>query len=193
MSDLVTWLLQLVNDYGYYGAFLASLIGNLTVIIPTPYAFVITALGSSLNPFILGIVCGLGATIGEISAYYIGRAGRVALNDEQKKRVNIVNKLLDKYGAWILIIFAVTPLPDDVLLLPMGVMKYDVKTILVNLLIGKTILALILAYAGHYSVGFISTSYESFGYVGIVLTLIAMLAVVVAMLKIDWEKVAERL
>ena len=75
----------------------------------------------------------------------------------------------------------------------MGVMKYDVKTILVNLLIGKTILALILAYAGHYSVGFISTSYESFGYVGIVLTLIAMLAIVVAMLKIDWEKVAERL
>ena len=147
MSDLVTWLLQLVNDYGYFGAFLASLIGNLTVIIPTPYAFVITALGSSLNPFILGIVCGLGATLGEISAYYVGRAGRVALNDEQKKRVNIVNKLLDKYGAWILIIFAVTPLPDDILLLPMGVMKYDVKTILVNLLIGKTILALILAYA----------------------------------------------
>jgi membrane protein YqaA with SNARE-associated domain len=193
MSDLATWLLQLVNDYGYFGAFLASLIGNLTVIIPTPYAFVITALGTSLNPLILGIVCGLGATLGEISAYIIGRAGRVALNDEQKNRVNIVNKLLDKYGAWILIVFAITPLPDDILLLPMGVMKYDVKTILVTLLIGKTMLALVLAYAGHYSVGFISTSYESYGYVGIALTLIVMLAIVVAMLKIDWEKVAARL
>jgi membrane protein YqaA with SNARE-associated domain len=193
MSDLATWLLQLVNDYGYLGAFLASLIGNMTVIIPTPYAFVITALGTSLNPLILGVVCGLGATLGEISAYYLGRVGRVALNDKQKIRVNIVNKLLEKYGAWIIIVFAVTPLPDDILLIPMGVMKYNVKTILVTLLIGKTMLAVALAYAGHYSIGFISTSYESYGFVGIALTLMAMLALVVALLKIDWEKAAERL
>ncbi len=33
MSDLATWLLQLVNDYGYFGAFLASLIGNMSEII----------------------------------------------------------------------------------------------------------------------------------------------------------------
>jgi membrane protein DedA with SNARE-associated domain len=71
----------------------------MTVIIPTPYAFVITALGTSLNPLILGVVCGLGATLGEISAYYLGRVGRVVLNDKQKNRVNIVNKLLEKYGA----------------------------------------------------------------------------------------------
>jgi len=193
MSDLATWLLQLVNDYGYIGAFLASLIGNLTVIIPTPYAFIITALGTSLDPNILGVVCGLGATIGELSAYYLGRAGRVALNDDQKRRVDIVKKLLEKYGAWILIVFAVTPLPDDLILLPMGIMKYDTKKIVATLFIGKTILALILAYAGHYSVGFISTTYESYGYAGIALTLAAMTAIVAFMLKYDWEKLAERL
>lgn len=193
MSELITIINEFVLNYGYIGAFVGSLLGNLTVVIPTPYAFIITAFGTSLNPTILGFVCGIGATIGELFAYGIGYAGRRALNEEQKRRIESVKKLLEKYGAWILIVFAVTPLPDDLIIVPMGIMKYPLKSIITTVWIGKTILALILAYAGFYGVEYFNTAYTTYGTIGITISLILLIAIVIAMLKIDWDKIADRI
>ena len=74
--DIWAWMTDLVANYGYTGAFFISIFGNFTVFFPVPYVITIYAFGASLNPLLLGISCGLGATIGEFSAYLIGRGGR---------------------------------------------------------------------------------------------------------------------
>ena len=72
---------EIVATYGYAGAFLISLFGNFTVLFPVPFVITIYAFGATLNPFILGIVCGVGSTVGEFSAYLIGRGGRRVLDN----------------------------------------------------------------------------------------------------------------
>ena len=193
MSDLIGFLLYLVETYGYLGAFLGSILGNITIAIPMPYAFLITALGTNLNPFILGLVSGLGATIGELSSYGFGLIGRRALNTRQLSNLESVRRLVEKYGYFTIILFAVTPLPDDLLLLPLGVMEYDFKVLLVSLWIGKTVLALVLAYAGYYGFDYLSTLYESSGWGSVAVSVLLLGVIVYVLLKLDWSKIVDRL
>lgn len=193
MSEIVEFLLYLVTEYGYLGAFIGSVLGNITIALPIPYAFLVTALGTRLNPFILGLVSGLGATIGELSSYLVGRAGRRALDPQQLSRLDVVRRLLDKYGYLTIILFAATPLPDDLLLVPLGLIKYDLKTLVVSVWIGKTVLALALAYAGYYGSDYLSIMYTSTGWMGIALTLVALAVVIIALVRLDWEKILEKL
>jgi len=193
LSEIVEFLLSLVKDYGYLGAFIGSILGNITIALPIPYAFLVAALGTKLNPFILGLVSGLGATIGELSSYLLGRAGRRALNPQQLSRLDVARRLLDRYGYLTIILFAVTPLPDDLLLVPLGLMNYDLKTLAVSVWIGKTVLALALAYAGYYGSDYLSIMYTSAGWTGIALTLVSLAIVTIALVKLDWEKILEKL
>ena len=192
MSDLIEFLLSLVERYGYLGAFLGSVLGNITVALPTPYAFLITALGSNLNPLILGFVSGLGATIGEISSYLLGRASRRALNSEQLTKLQLVRRLVERYGFLTIILFAVTPLPDDVLLVSLGMIDYDLKNLVVSVWIGKTVLATLLAYAGFYGIEFFSSLYESVGWFSVFMSLLLLAVIIVVMLRVDWEKVLKK-
>ena len=193
MNEIIQFLLNLVDKYGYFGAFLGSLLGNITIALPTPYAFLIMALGSTLNPLILGFVSGLGATIGELSSYVVGRASRKALSQERLNRLAAVRRLVDKYGFLTIILFAVTPLPDDVLLVSLGMMNYNVKSLVLPVWIGKTILATFLAYAGLYGFTYLSSLYVDVGWSSVFLTLLLLSAVIIVLLKIDWEEKLSKL
>jgi membrane protein YqaA with SNARE-associated domain len=193
LNDIIQFLLGLVEKYGYFGAFIGSILGNITIALPTPYAFLITALGSNLNPFILGIVSGFGATLGELASYWMGLASRKALNPQQLDRLDIVKRLVEKYGSLIIVLFAVTPLPDDLLLVPLGMMGYEAEKMVVSVWAGKTVLALVLAYAGFYGVEYLSFLFESMGWTGVLVSLLFLVVIIVALLRIDWEKMLEKI
>ncbi|MCB0107342.1 MAG: hypothetical protein KDE53_15585 [Caldilineaceae bacterium] len=58
---------QRFGHWGYLGAFLISLVASATIILPAPGIVVIMAMGAALNPFVLGIVAGLGSAFGELT------------------------------------------------------------------------------------------------------------------------------
>jgi len=190
--DPWAWLAGLVNQYGYLGAFAVSVLGNLTILIPVPSALVVYAFGSVLDPLFLGIVSGIGATVGEFSAYLVGRGGRMALKGNQLERLESVRKIVGKYGAIVVFLFALLPLPDDLLLVPLGVMGYDWRKILVSMLAGKTMMCLVVAYAGALSFGWVKDLFGESGVLGAALSAVALAVIVIALLWIDWEKVAVR-
>jgi len=149
-------LFSTLSTYGYFGIFLISLIGSATIILPIPSAIVIFSAGAFLNPFIVGLLGGIGAAIGEFTGYGIGLGGRRVIKKKWKRGIDKVEKLFQKYGGFIiLIIFAATPLPDDIVGLFCGISKYEIKKFFIAVLIGKIILHLILAYAGFYGISWI--------------------------------------
>ena len=107
-------------------------------------------------------------------------------------RLEIVKRLVDKYGPLIVVLFALTPLPDDLLLVPLGMMKYDAKTMAVSILTGKIFLALILAYAGLYGVEYLSKLFETSGWISVFVSIVALMGIVVLLLRVDWEKALEK-
>jgi uncharacterized membrane protein YdjX (TVP38/TMEM64 family) len=144
-------MMELVKNYGYLGAFTVTLLGNATIFIPIPFALVIYFCGHFLNPLILGLITGKASTIGELSAYIAGRGGRKVIEAKYGHRLDSVRKLIDRYGMLVIFLFALLPLPDDLLLIPLGMIKYDIRKLITAMFFGKTIMCLVIAYAGFYS------------------------------------------
>jgi uncharacterized membrane protein YdjX (TVP38/TMEM64 family) len=186
--DLWGWMAQVVQQYGYAGAFLISIVGNFTVFLPVPYAITIYTFGATLDPLLLGLASGLGSTIGEFSAYLIGAGGRKVLEDKYGKRFDTAKLLVEKHGMMIIFIFALLPLPDDLILVPLGMMNYDLKKALAAAFLGKLGMSLMLAYAGRYSFSFIKNLFDSGGYIGGVVSTLLLIVIIVVMIKVDWTR-----
>ena len=183
---------ELVATYGYSGAFLISIFGNFTVLFPVPFVITIYAFGATLNPFILGLVCGIGSTVGEFSAYLIGRGGRRVLDDKYGKQLETAKILIQKYGMAIIFIFALLPLPDDLILIPLGMLRYNLKKAMAAMFLGKLIMCTSVAYAGRYSYTLIKDIFASSGWLGTLASTGLLIIIIYVMIKMDWTKFMEK-
>jgi membrane protein DedA with SNARE-associated domain len=101
-------------------------------------------------------------------------------------------KVFDRYGPAAIFLFALTPLPDDLLFIPLGVMRYSFLKAFVPALLGKMLMTFILAYSGQQSITIIQRLFEGSGLLGTVITCVLLVGIIVAMIKIDWEKLFEK-
>jgi membrane protein YqaA with SNARE-associated domain len=182
-------------QYGYFGIFLISLLGASSVFVPIPSTVVIFTLGglSTFDPLWIAVAAGTGAAIGEFSGYLIGFGGRRIISEKQKTKMEFLTKLFKKFGPILIFIFALTPLPDDLLFIPLGVMRYSVIRTFIPALLGKFFSNLIIAYSGRLSLQIIKGIFGVEGegmsaLIGAVLALVLMVIVFIIMFKVDWEK-----
>jgi membrane protein YqaA with SNARE-associated domain len=182
------WMADLVTQYGYLGAFLISIFGNFTIFFPVPFTITIYAFGATLNPLLLGLVCGIGSTVGEFSAYLIGVGGRKVIEGRYEERLESAKRLIQRYGAAIIFLFALLPLPDDVILIPLGVLRYDLRKALIAAFLGKVAMCTVVAYAGRFSYTFVRDIFESGGIIGGVASVALLAIILIAMMKIDWTR-----
>lgn len=179
-------------QYGYFGVFLISFVGSLSIIIPVPYTLLIYVMGGVLDPILVAIASGLGSAVGEFSGYILGYYGRAMISEERQRKMDFMVKVFDRYGFFAIFIFALTPLPDDLLFIPLGIMRYKFVKAFVPSLLGKLLMSFILAYSGYLSIGFIRDLLGEGGLIGAIVTVILLIVIMVAILKIDWEKVFEK-
>lgn len=156
------FLLTLVSTFGYLGVFVGSILSSLTLFLPVPsFLFIITA-GALLNPLAVGIVAGAGSAIGEMIGYPIGRGIHYGYRKSKKKpkrkksryekdMLRIIREWFDKKrGPLLIFLFAISPLPDDFVVIFCGVIKYDPRKLFLSLLAGKILFSIFLAYVGFY-------------------------------------------
>jgi len=189
---LEEWMKQFALQFGYFGVFIISFIGSVSVVFPIPYTLVIFFLGSSLDPFFVAVSGGLGSALGEFSGYALGYYGRTVVSEERRRKMDYMVKLFDRYGPVAIFFFALTPLPDDLLFIPLGVMRYAFWKAFIPALLGKTLMTFILAYSGQQSIGLIESLFAGSGELVTVVTLVLLIVIIVAMIKIDWEKLFEK-
>jgi membrane protein YqaA with SNARE-associated domain len=189
---LLEWMEQFAHQFGYLGVFIISFIGSVSVVFPVPYTIVIYLLGAVLNPFFVAISGGLGSALGEFSGYALGYYGRTVVSKERRRKMDYMVKVFDRYGSAAIFFFALTPLPDDLLFIPLGVMRYPFWKAFIPALLGKILMTFILAYSGQQSITIIETLFAGSGLLGIVITFALLIIIIVAMIKIDWEKLFEK-
>jgi len=193
-NSMLKWMMDLAYKYGYLGAFLASLLGNASIVIPAPYALFVFMLGALLDLAdlpLLAFVSGLGAAIGELTGYVLGAAWRKALDEEKKRKLEKARKLLEKPAFLLIILMAATPLPDDVISLPLGLMRYPLWKAFPAFLIGKVALCLLLAYSGKLAFTTILVAFEGGGIWAMVGTAVAMVVIAVLLVLMDWDIMLE--
>jgi len=189
---LEEWMQQFALQFGYFGVFIISFVGSVSVIFPIPYTIVIFLLGSVLDPLFVAISGGLGAALGEFSGYALGYYGRKVVSEKRRRKMDYMLRVFNRYGSVTIFLFALTPLPDDLLFIPLGVMRYPFLKAFVPALLGKMLMTFILAYSGQQSIELIMSLFGEAGWIGTVVTAALLILVIGAMIRIDWEKLFER-
>jgi membrane protein YqaA with SNARE-associated domain len=203
-QDLIDWMLSVSMQYGYLGIFLISLVGASAILFPIPYTIIIFFLGGLksggnwvFEPIWIAVAAGIGAAIGEFTSYLLGFGGRRVIGEKFKKKMGLLAKVFNKFGPVVIFVFALTPLPDDLLFIPLGVMRYSVIKAFIPALIGKFTMNLVIAYSGRLSIQAIR---DIFGVgsdwisaaIGVALAIILLVVVLIVMFKLDWEKYVEK-
>ena len=157
MQELQVFIAELFNNFGYLGLFIASLIANATIILPVPIDFLIFGIGAMSNNLfvvlIAGFIAGLGAALGEMTSYLIGRMGHKGLEKvkpEDALKIERLTKRIKNKGIPIIALGAFTPFPFDLIGIAAGLIKYDPKKFLIGALIGKIPRYILLGLAGYY-------------------------------------------
>jgi membrane protein YqaA with SNARE-associated domain len=167
----------------------------MSIFVPIPYTVVIFILGglSSFEPLWIAVAAGIGSAIGEFSGYLLGMGGRRVIGNKYKKRMEFLTKLFKRYGPVAIFVFALTPLPDDLLFIPLGVMRYSLLRAFIPALLGKFFSNLIIAYSGRLSLEIVKSLFGVEGegtslLVGTVIGIVLLVIVFIIMFKLDWEK-----
>ncbi|MEM2994430.1 MAG: VTT domain-containing protein [Candidatus Bathyarchaeia archaeon] len=204
LQDVVDWMRNLSLTYGYFGIFLISLIGAMSIFFPIPYTVIIFTLGGLKNggeyvfePLWIAVAAGLGSSVGEFSGYLLGVGGRRIIGEKYKRKMDFLVKVFNRFGAVAIFLFALTPLPDDLLFIPLGVMRYSIVKAFIPALIGKFCMNLIVAYSGRFSIHFIEQIFGvesewASALIGMALAIALLIIVFVVMFKVDWEKRLEK-
>jgi membrane protein DedA with SNARE-associated domain len=135
--------------------------------------------------------------VGEFSGYLIGLGGRRVIGEKYKKKMDVLMRLFKRFGPVLIFAFALTPLPDDLIFIPLGVLRYSVLGAFIPALFGKILSNLIIAYAGRFSLQAINNIFGVEGegmslIIGTVIAIVLLIVVFIIMFKVDWEKRAER-
>ncbi len=179
---------------------LACFLGAL-VPIPIPYMVSVSTLSFAwLNPPIqnawlfiiaLALAAAIANTIGDMLDYVIGLGSEKILERDDPELQGRWAKLIMKHPKaipWVVTIFAVTPLPDSLLLVPLGFVKYSAKKSILYMFIGKIMMMGIMAIAGIYGIDWLlSLAGESSWVLGVIFLYVMWLMIFI-MVKINPEK-----
>jgi len=139
------------QEWGYFGIFLTSLIGNASIALPIPSLFFTFMGGATFNWIIVGLVSGIGEALGESTGYLAGYGGSAIIeNQSMYKRMQ---HYMEKHGMLTIFVLAVVPNPlFDLAGIAAGASRYGYLKFLSACWMGKTIKTLAFAWAGAHSV-----------------------------------------
>ena len=138
-----------LKNYVYWGAFLISVIGNATIILPGAVLLILSQIGIVLysdtgpvGPIIVGLAGGVGAAIGEITGYLAGYSGRGIA--EKSRIYNRLVGWVKRWGAPAIFVFSVVPLVFDLVGIAAGVLRVPFWKFMLACWLGRTLLYVII-------------------------------------------------
>ena len=187
-------------EVGYIGLALVSFIGSLIPFVPVP-SFILLAtmsVGGQFDIHILALISALTATIAKQIIFYASYGGRRMISEKTKKRMKPFQKLVKRYGGSAAFVAAATPIPDDMVYIPLGLAKYNPKRFFIATLSGKIVLCYIIVLISHYTgLSILEPILEDIDdpfavYVGMIVFGAVMTAIVILLLRLDWERILGR-
>ena len=184
-------------DDGYLILALVNFFGSLIPFVPLPgFLFLATmSVGNQYDLHILALVSAVTATAAKQIIFFVSFGGRKIMNQKTRKRMRPFERLVKRYGAAAAFVAAATPMPDDIIFIPLGLAKYNPKRFFIATLTGKIVLSYVIVFISHYvGLSFIEPFLENVDdttpvYIGIVVFAAIMTAIIVLLLKLDWQRI----
>jgi membrane protein DedA with SNARE-associated domain len=148
-----------LQHWGYLGAFVISILGGATIVIPIPMLAVVFALGGAMDQLwqvaLVGLSAALGELIGALTIYMTGHgAGRVIVENRHGRIQSAYEKLLglmERRGPIVLFIVASVVNPFFYpAALAAGALRFGIWKYSIVVFAGKIIKCMTVVYAGYY-------------------------------------------
>jgi membrane protein DedA with SNARE-associated domain len=149
---------ETLKNYGYLGAFLISILGGATIIIPVPMLAVVFALGAAMTDLwhvaLMGFSAALGELVGALTIYMTGHGAGRAISSKPGRMQAAYERMLglmERRGPLTLFIVAsiVNPFFYPAAL-ACGALRFGLKKYIFIVLAGKIIKCMTVVYAGYY-------------------------------------------
>jgi membrane protein YqaA with SNARE-associated domain len=189
LEDLLyDYLISLFSQYTYPFVFLMIFVLSIIPILTPPtWIIVVSAysLNDQLNPLLLSAIGATAAVIGRMILLQVSTIGRKVINDQRKSSLEKLRKYLEKtrYGYLFgTLLFALTPLPSNMLFISYGLMNAKSLGIIAGFWIGRFIAYLFMISLSKYFVDYFKEILNSdiqsifiIDIIGIIMTLFMLL------------------
>ncbi len=194
-------LFPFTPEVGYLGLAIVSFFGSLIPFVPIP-SFVLVAtmaVGEQFDIHVLVLIAALTSTAAKQIIFYVSYGGRKIISEKTKKRMKPFQKLVKRYGGSAAFVAAATPIPDDLVYIPLGLAKYNPKRFFVATLLGKFVLYYVIVLISHYmGLSLLEPILQDIEdplpvYIGIIILGLAMTIIVILLLRLNWERILSRI
>ena len=194
-------LFPFTPEVGYLGLTIVSFFGSLIPFVPIP-SFVLVAtmaVGEQFDIHVLVLIAAITSTAAKQIIFYASYGGRKIISEKTKKRMLPFQKLVKRYGGSAAFVAAATPIPDDLVYIPLGLAKYNPKRFFVATLLGKFVLYYVIVLISHYmGLSLLEPVLQGIDdplpvYIGIITLGAAMTIVVILLLRLNWERILGRI
>jgi membrane protein DedA with SNARE-associated domain len=189
---LYDFLITLFSEYTYpFVFFFIFVLSIIPILTPPTWIVVVSAysLNDQLNLYLLSGIGATAAVIGRLILLQLSTIGRKAINDHRKSSLEKLRKYLEKtkYGYLMgTLLFALLPLPSNMLFISYGLMNAKSIGIVVGFWIGRFVAYMIMLNLSKYFVDYFKKILNSdiqslliIDILGIIMTLFILL--------IDWN------
>ncbi len=149
------------------------------------------ALTVQSDPFSLGFLVALGATLAKsvhyVVTFFIGKH----IGEKRRERIDTETQKIKRWAFFLLFAAAASPIPDEPVVVPLGLMKYSPAKFFAAFFSGKIIITVIGASLGGWTGEVFSPfiSQEVLAVISITLTIV----ITILLLKVDTAKIIEKL
>jgi membrane protein DedA with SNARE-associated domain len=193
-------LFPFTPEVGYLGLTIVSFLGSLVPFVPIPSFILVAtmAVGDQFDIHALALLAAITSTVAKQIIFYVSYGGRKIISEKTKKRMKPFQKLVKRYGGSAAFVAAATPIPDDLVYIPLGLAKYNPKRFFIATLLGKLVLFYVIVLISHYmGLSLLEPILQDIEdpmpvYVGIVALAIAMSIIVILLLRLNWERILGR-
>ena len=156
------------------------------------------SVGDHFDLHILALLSAVTATAAKQIIFYVSYGGRKIIAEKTRKRMRPFERLVKRYGAAAAFFAAATPIPDDLVYVPLGLARYNPKRFFIATLTGKIVLSYSIVFISHYlGLSLVEPLLENIDdatpiYIGMILFGVMMTVVIILLLRLDWARILGR-
>ena len=187
MASLIELILVLLTSFGlnmipFAGPSNLFIASNSALMLDSTDPTTLVAIG-----FLVAIGAALAKSIHYLVTFFIGKH----LSQNRRQRLDADAVKVKRWAFWLLYIAAATPVPDEPIVIPLGLMKYSISKFFTAFFLGKLSITILGAFLGAWTKSAFSEWFSP--ELTIALSVVLTIVVTVILLKVDVGKLIERI
>ena len=139
-----------LQSYGYLGVFIISFFAGSIIVLPISYVAVVFTMGGVLNPALVGVASGLGASMGAVTIYLTGYGGHRLFRNYSDAIYSRIEGWVRRRGSLVVFLMSAVFNPFFIpMAITMGMLHFRLWKFFVLCWAGNTVKSLAIAYAGY--------------------------------------------